>query len=377
MIFQDNPFTALQGSPVLLFAIIPLVLMIPTIALLVFFLTKFIKTKQKMLGYLAALFILYMINNILQMNHFLALSVEQAEHSYTFAQISGMLMLFTLIILFEMFYRNTQFSRRQTIITILLFMVIGGLLTNPDLETIAIGRGYIVSISNFSTLGLLRLIFNVTATISLLYVLHKSRKSVWSSKQKSLITWLIIGSIFGVLMPSIQSIPLPEQFDETMIFTLQIIQSIPQSIGMLIIGISFLKVSKNPWLLQRQKVDFLVVYSHGGLSLFSKTFSKEMDPDNTFLLAGAFSAVTSLIEETTKSTGNVEAIMLQGKELRLINRKGCICALLVEFTTQASEWALEKFTTEFEQRFEEELLNFEGNISQFDSAEDIVKKFFS
>ena len=203
MIFQDNPFTALQGSPVLIFAIIPLVLIIPTIALLVFFLVKFIKTKQKMLGYLAALFILYMINNFLQMGHFLALSVEQAEHSFVLAQISAMLMLFTLIILFEMFYRNTQFSRRQTLITILLFMVIGGLLSNPDLKITVIGLGYIVSIDPVSVLGLMRLIFNITASISLLYVLHRSRNSVWSSKQKNLITWLTIGSIIGVVIPSL------------------------------------------------------------------------------------------------------------------------------------------------------------------------------
>jgi hypothetical protein len=124
-------------------------------------------------------------------------------------------------------------------------------------------------------------------------------------------------------------------------------------------------------------VDLLAVYDHGGLSLYSKSFSKEIRPDDTVLLAGAFSAVTSLIEESTKSTGNVESILLQGKELRVVNREGFVCALLVEYTTQASEWALKKFTLDFEMKFRDSLTNFSGEISEFKTAEEIVMKYFS
>ncbi len=102
---------------------------------------------------------------------------------------------------------------------------------------------------------------------------------------------------------------------------MQLVQSIPQNIGILIIGIAFLRISKNPWLLQRQRVYFLVVYSHDGINLYSKIFSKEIISNDTVLLAGAFSAVTSLIGDCTKSAGNVKSILLEGKQLRIINQK--------------------------------------------------------
>ena len=222
-------------------------------------------------------------------------------------------------------------------------------------------------------------IFHIIAMVFLLIILIKSRKSAWAPKQKKLITWLLIGTLIGVLLPSLpnfspgQSLAV-NQLNSTIMYLLQ---SIPQNIGILIVGISFLRVSKNPWLLQRQRVYFLVVYSHEGISLYSKTFSKEITPDDTVLLAGAFSAVTSLIGDCTKSAGNVKSILLEGKQLRIISQKRFISALLLDYTTQASEWAHKNFTLEFEKKFSAELANFNGEVSLFNSAELIIKQYFT
>ena len=332
-----------------------------------------------MFGYLAAMFCLYLTNNALEMGQYFSSTQAGAEISFILSQIFIVLVMYFFILLLDVFYSNRSFSQRQTLITILTFLLIGGLITNPELEIIALNQGYLINFKNYTTVLFLETTFHFIATIILFTILLKSRKSAWSSRQKKLIVWLLLGSILGILLPSFPSIAL----DETLVnnaatyILIQILKSIPRSIGILIIGLAFLRVSRNPWLLQRQKVDFLVVYNHSGLRLFSKIFSKEIKTDDTLLLAGAFSAVTSLIKETTKSGGNVEAIMLQGKELKVINRDIFICALLVEYTTQASDWALKNFTLEFENKYRSNLLNFGGDISTFKPAEEIAMKYFS
>lgn len=359
--------------------LIPVILIVPTIALLFLFFSKYIRNHHIMLGYLCALFSFYLLSNFLEMGQFFTTNQEIAEVMFILSEIFKVLVTYALILLLDMFYSNKRFSQRQTIITILVFLVIGGLLTNPDLETTAISQGYLINIQPTSILNLLEAVFRLTATVILFIILVKSIKSAWSPKQKKLIIWLLIGTIIGILMPSFPRIAFNQVVlsDQIGFMMMHLLQGIPQSIGILIIGIAFLKVSKNPWLLQRQKVDFLVVYDHGGLSLYSKIFSKDISSNDTILLAGAFSAVTSLIEESTKSTGNVESVILQGKELRVVNREGFICALLVEYTTQASEWALEKFTLDFEIKFKEKLKNFAGEVSEFNTAEQIVMKYFT
>jgi hypothetical protein len=368
-----------QVNLVMILGLIPVVLIIPTIALLFLFFSKYIKTHHIMFGYLSALFGFYLLSNFLEMGQFLADYQEIAELLLILSEIFKALVIYVLILLLDMFYSNKRFSQRQTLITILVFLLIGGLLTNPELETTVITQGYLINIQTTSILNLLEAIFRSTATIILLVILIKSIKSAWSPRQKKLIIWLLIGTIIGILMPSFPRIAFNQAIlsDQIGFMVAHLLQGIPQSIGILIIGIAFVKVSKNPWLLQRQKVDFLVVYDHGGLNLYSKIFSKEISSNDTILLAGAFSAVTSLIEESTKSTGNVESVVLQGKELRVVNREGFICALLVEYTTQASEWALNKFTSDFETRFKEKLKNFAGEVSVFNTAEEIAIKYFT
>ncbi len=376
MILQ-NQF--IEINPLMFLAFIQMVLIISTIALFILFLFRYIKTHQKMLGYLAVLFFFYLINNILRLAQFFASNQESVKFYFIMAEISGLIMLYSLILLFEIFYRNTQFSNRQTITTISLFTVIGALISNPELEVVPISWGYLVNFQRFSIIMILELVFHIIAVAFLLIILINSRKSAWVQKQKKLITWLLIGSLIGVLLPTLPNVIITEEVssNQSGFIMEHLFRSIPQSIGILIVGISFLKASKNPWLLQRQKVYFLVVYSNSGLLLYSKTFSKEITADDTFLLAGAFSAVASLISGCTKSTGSVKSILLEGKQLRVINREMFVCALLVEYSTQASEWAHERFSFEFEKKFHTNLSNFDGEISVFNSAEDIIKQYFT
>ena len=69
--------------------------------------------------------------------------------------------------------------------------------------------------------------------------------------------------------------------------------------------------------------------------------------------------------------------MLEGKLLKIINRKSFICALLVEYLTPASEVAHEKFVEDFENEFHEVLENFSGEVTNFQAADKISEKYFT
>ena len=359
--------------------ILPLILLIPSIIFQIIFLRDFIKTKQKMFGFLAILFSTYLIRFIFQANERFSLSEGEIILFFIFFQIFDMLALYSLILVIEVFEKNIQFSWRQILMTILVFIAIGGMISNPDLESQPIEGLIFISFKRMSFEFIFRMLFHFIAGMLLVIALHRSIKSAWSLKQKSLIKWLTCGIIFTFFMPLIPQIAISilPQVSIEFLTTTSLIQELFQNFGMVIIGVAFLRVSKNPWLLQRQKIHLLMVYSQSGLKLYSKAFIKELTSDDLLLLAGGFSAVTSLLKEATKTTGQVKAILLEGKELRIINRENFICVLLVEFTTQASELAHEKFTLEFEQKYKEELKNFNGEVSLFNSAEALATQYFS
>jgi hypothetical protein len=359
--------------------ILPLILLVPSIIFQIIFLRDYFKTKQKMFGFLAILFSTYLIRYIFQANRRSPLLEGEEFLFFILFQVFDMLALYSLILVLEVFEKNIQFSWRQILITVLVFIAIGGMISDPDLESQIIEGSIFISLKPISFEFIFRMLFLFIAGLLVVIALHQSLKSAWSLKQKSLIKWLTCGTIFTFFMPLIAQIALglPLQVSIEFLIITSLIQELFQNFGMVIIGVAFLRVSKKPWLLQRQKIHLIVVYSQSGLKLYSKAFIKELTSDDLLLLAGGFSAVTSLLKEATKTTGQVKAILLEGKELRLINRENFICALLVEFTTQASELAHEKFALEFEQKYKEELKDFDGEVSSFNSAEELATQYFS
>ncbi len=164
--------------------------------------------------------------------------------------------------------------------------------------------------------------------------------------------------------------------DQAILFAIGGIE-LNNNIGMFIIGLAFYRASKQPWLLQRQKVHLLLLYNKAGLDIFSKIFSEDITPEDVTLLTGGFTAVSSMFQEATKSGDKVQSIQFEGRTLRLLNREFFVSALLVDYTTQASELALQKFTEDFEKKFDNELRTFAGNVSKFEKARVIVDQYFS
>ncbi len=351
----------------------------PLLVLSIIIIYKYIKTRQKILGYLIALFTLFFTSRILLLSQYFSSTLERAIIYFTIAEISKMLLLYVLLLLFEMFYRNTQFSRRETFVTILIFMIIGGLLSEPPLEIFNNFGGFVIDLKFFSFVKIMEIIFSVFATLFLLYLLILSAKSAWNKKQKRAIIIILIGSVIGVTIPTLLEIILEIAFIKADIDVVsnQYIQAIPITLGVLTICGAFLSISNNPWLLQHQKIYFLIVYSHEGITLYSKSFSEKITHNDIHILAGVFSAISSLIKDGAKTTGMVESIALEKKQLRIINREKFICSLLVEYSTQASEEAHKKFVLDFERQFQNDLDFFDGEVSAFNNADKIIEKYFT
>ncbi len=345
------------------------------------FLQDYFKTRQQMFAFLVGTFGLYLIQHFFAIRQSMANTQAEAELFFIIAQMLKMMTLYCLLIVLEMFERNTAYSGRLTFLTALVAATIGAAIGNPAVRTDIINGIYLVRFAGRSPVRLLQGLFGLVAGIWLLVVLFRSYRRARAPKQKRLIVLILVGLFFCEILGSAVPVaveqigegPIP---DQTILFAIMGIE-FNGNVGMFIIGYAFYRAKQQPWLLQRQKVHLLLVYSKEGLDLYSKIFSDEMTPEDVTLLTGGFTAVSSMFQEATKTGDKVQAIQFEGRTLRLLNRELFVSALLVDYTTQASELALRKFTEEFEQKFHDQLAKFAGNVSPFEKASTIADQYFS
>lgn len=356
----------------------PIILSAASIVMFLLFLRKAIKTKQKMFYYLTILFFLHILSRVFQIGQYTVDVQNRAELSFILTQMFHMLLLYTLVLILEFYSQNILFSGKDTIVSVLVFLAMGGMISSPNLESELVDGRYIVNFAQLSPVLFFQIIFYIMASIWTTYLLYTNRKAADMNKQKILIIFLFFGIILAIFIPTIPNVIieiLGRPPGRSLILTLLVIVII-ENAGILIIGIAFYWVSKNPWLLQQQKVYLIVVYSHDGVELYSKTFTEKISKDDVLLLSGGFTAIGNLFQEATDAQGSINAILLEDKELRIINKKYFVSALLVDYSTQATEEAHEQFAEEFQKRFESKLKTFSGEVSVFNKADEIVDNLF-
>jgi len=358
--------------------ITPIILFFASFILFILFVQKAVKTRQKMFYYLSILFFLHLLSRVFQIGQYIALTVLRAEFNFIMNQILHMLLLYTLVLILEFYSQNILFSGKQTIIAILVFLTIGGMISTPNLTEEIIEGRIIITFNSLSPVMIFQILFYISASVWIIYLLYSNRKAADKSKQKILMIFLFIGFILAVFIPIVPNI-LNQFFgkppERSLLLTILSILLI-ENAGILIIGIAFYWASKNPWLLQQQQVYLLAVYSPDGVELYSKTFTNKISKDDILLLSGGFTAIGNLFKEATDAEGSIKAILLEDKELRLINKKDFISALLVDYSTQATKEAHNKFSEMFQKQFEQELKQFSGEISSFNKSDQISNKLF-
>ncbi len=367
-----------QRFLILIILLIPALLLLPTILLLFHFIKQAIQQKKKIFVYLSSLFLVYMIMHFFDTAQGINRTQIGAEFTFIMAQIFRMLMLYFLVLVLEFYSQNLSFSGKQTFLAVLVFIAIGGMISTPNLEVELVDSRYVVIFDHLSPIILVSILFHILSSVWLIIMLRRNMQSANTKEQTTTIYLLFFGLIFSIFLPTIpdviKSLAVPQP--SGILFFNLVFGTLLQNAGILTIGFAFYRVSNNPWLLQQQKVYLLVVYSHSGIELFSKSFSEEITPEDLTLLAGGFSAISSMFQEITDAEGVIKAILLEDKELRIIKKDHFISALLVDYATEATEQAHTSFAEKFEKQYNKELEYFTGEVTQFQPAKAIAEKYF-
>ncbi|MHA1728971.1 MAG: hypothetical protein ACTSWY_09590 [Promethearchaeota archaeon] len=356
--------------------ITPIIIIFPMIIFFLIFLRKALRTHQKMFFHLALFYGISLFHPLFVIGSNINITEEFAKLSFVISEIFHLLSLFFLLLIMEVFEKNKVFSGTQIFLTIIMDLAIGAMVSNPNNIELSRSNDYFtIEFQIYSFANIFLSIFSFSAIFRLILIFFKSKRSVKKPEQKKFIIWLF----FGIFLSQIVSIlPRLVQLIGEEITRMSVGMGVMgvNSLGMIIVGVLFYKIGKNPWLLQRQRVHFLLIFSKNGLVLYTKTFTKDISEDEITLLTGGLSAITSMFDEIIKFQDSIEAIIWRGRELRIINKEHFLCAILEEYTTQASEIAHKNFTEEFAELFSEQLINFKGNISGFQSTGQIIEKYF-
>ncbi len=362
----------------------PILILFPLFGFFIKFQSISRKTHQKMYYSLTLLFAISFLNIMFMVISRFSPTLELAEKTYIVASIFDILSLFMLIIILQRFEDDKILSKPLIFFTIIVSMILALVLFSPELEHNLSEEGqYFISFKKDSIINILLGIFSLSATIWLIYIYKRNRKEVRNSQQKKLHNWLFAGIFLSQLVGSfipiltehlIQLLPenfVPQDYKGAMAFL-----GFIKTIGMIFVGIAFIQIGKKPWLVQRQKSHFILVYSYEGINLFSKIFRDDISESDMTLFTGAFSAVTMMFKETTKTSELIQSIEFEKKKLRIVAKENFLCALMVDYSTQSSESAHKQFAQEFEEKFDKFLIDFNGNVGQFRVAEEIASKYF-
>lgn len=363
---------------ILLIFLIPIILLIPTILLSFWFLKQAITQKKKIFIYLSILFSIYLAGIFFDIAQNFSRSALSAQGMFIMAQVFRIFVLYILVLLLEFYSQNIEFSGKQMVLAILAFTTIGGMISSPDLEIELIDSNNIITFAHLSPIIIFNILFNAYASVWLIIMLRRNLKSANTKDQIKIIHMLSLGMVLAIFLPIVPNLArsiFGQQVSQSIIFDF-IFGSLIQNAGILLVGFTFYRISNNPWLLQQQKVYLLVVYSHNGIELFSKSFSEEISPDDLTLLAGGFSAISSMFQEITDAEGIIKAIVLEDKELRIIKKTHFISAILVDYSTEATEEAHKSFTDVFQEKYKTQLEGFTGEVSKFQSAKSIAETYF-
>ncbi|MCK5345199.1 MAG: hypothetical protein KAR20_17440, partial [Candidatus Heimdallarchaeota archaeon] len=310
---------------------------------------------------------------------FFSVQSKTAIFFFLIAQLFDLIALLTVMVLLTVFQHHRAISGNQIILTSLIAGIMGIMTTEHGVEVFSAKSPWLIGFSTTTFIPVLVMVFSVIAILNLIFVYKKSYRKVDNPAQKDLLRLLFAGIIMSQLLGSFiphlgfAFFPNIVEVGEFFLFPLF---SFIKIIGLILIGYAFYRVGKRPWLMQQQQNHFLLVYNTAGIALYTKSFRKDISEENMSLFSGAFSAISTIIEETTKISESIKIIHFENKELHVFSRDTFICILMVDYSTKASFQAQKEFTLEFETKFHRQLTHFTGDVTKFKEADTLVKKYF-
>lgn len=137
------------------------------------------------------------------------------------------------------------------------------------------------------------------------------------------------------------------------------------------------------WLLTLDRL--LVISKESSLSLLDFKFRKLDGVDNDtespdkdgMLVAGAISGIDTLIGEILADSGGLDEIEYGSRTVLFDRRKNFTTMLVAERSIRELRYRIESFSLLFENRYGDIVQEYQGNVSDFADADDVVREIFT
>jgi len=190
----------------------------------------------------------------------------------------------------------------------------------------------------------------------------------------------LLGSVLGILLHSL-FMNLYLNNPEFLYWIPVVLQGLSPFLLILVLVI----IIPLPELLSAREADWsesirnLYVFNSSSICLYNKEFYPDL-PDsnlpNEDLITGGFSGILNLITEITNEKKHLRIIDKEGLKIYFAYGKNVIVALISTKYLPILFRKLEQFTKAFEKQYEYELEEFQGKVSVFESAENLINEFF-
>lgn len=127
---------------------------------------------------------------------------------------------------------------------------------------------------------------------------------------------------------------------------------------------------------ERAQMETLYIINSDGRDVVSYRFAEGESKADPALVAGMFSAITSFIKETTKSSDLLRTIDHGDSKITIEYGKYVFGAIFADMETTEIRTNLKNFLTEFEKRHGEVLKNWNGATGPFKENDKLVEEIF-
>ncbi len=158
----------------------------------------------------------------------------------------------------------------------------------------------------------------------------------------------------------------------------RLVGAIFQLIGLVLLSLFFITLppfSEFDW---QDKIEVVFVINKGGLCLFHKAFIEKYETMDEHLISAAITSVNVLLEELTgsKGKGGISVLKKKGQTVVIWAGKLIWGVLYTTEDLNFTKVVLKNFVEKFETLYRNILLNWDGDLNIFQSAEIIANDIF-
>jgi hypothetical protein len=146
--------------------------------------------------------------------------------------------------------------------------------------------------------------------------------------------------------------------------------------GMILIGIFLNYIPSLSEIGWQQKIKYIILLTHSGICVYNENFREKREL-REIILAGALSGIKLYMEETLKSFPKLKTISKENEVFLLEEGKYIIGVLVVEQELEILKYLLKKIVYQFEEFFQNLLINWNGDTNIFKPTKNILNNIFS